>query len=59
MTLINHFNLNIDVNECTDTHLMNGGCQQKCVNLPGSYKCACGNGYQLKNDSLTCQGETF
>uniref|UniRef100_A0A182Y3Y1 Notch n=1 Tax=Anopheles stephensi TaxID=30069 RepID=A0A182Y3Y1_ANOST len=34
----------LDVNECAKD---NGGCNQKCVNSPGSYKCACNFGYEL------------
>lgn len=42
-----------DVNEClTD----NGGCMQICINTVGSYRCACGNGYELANDNHTCTG---
>ena len=32
-----------DINECqTD----NGGCLQKCDNLPGSFQCSCNHGYE-------------
>lgn len=34
----------VDVNECAKH---NGGCDQKCVNSPGSYSCACNAGYEL------------
>ncbi|XP_055681349.1 sushi, von Willebrand factor type A, EGF and pentraxin domain-containing protein 1 isoform X2 [Lutzomyia longipalpis] len=34
----------VDVNECSKN---NGGCDQKCVNSPGSYQCACNSGYEL------------
>jgi len=33
-----------DIDECLD---LNGGCDQKCVNTPGSFNCRCNNGYQL------------
>ncbi|GAB0094394.1 sushi, von Willebrand factor type A, EGF and pentraxin domain-containing protein 1 [Sergentomyia squamirostris] len=34
----------VDVNECVKN---NGGCDQKCVNSPGSFQCACNSGYEL------------
>ncbi|KAI8115214.1 CUB and sushi domain-containing protein 1 [Lucilia cuprina] len=34
----------VDINECSKN---NGGCDQKCVNSPGSFACACNTGYQL------------
>ncbi|XP_054265760.1 uncharacterized protein LOC128988471 [Macrosteles quadrilineatus] len=33
-----------DVNECSSD---NGGCDQKCINSPGSYACVCNVGYEL------------
>ena len=33
-----------DINECLDN---NGGCQQKCLNTPGSFNCACNVGFDL------------
>jgi len=44
----------VDINEClTDS----GGCTQKCNNTVGSYHCSCWNGYELANDSHTCNGK--
>ncbi|RWS09468.1 uncharacterized protein B4U79_12754 [Dinothrombium tinctorium] len=34
----------IDINECLDK---NGGCDQRCINSPGSYNCLCNIGYEL------------
>lgn len=34
----------VDINECS---VNNGGCQQKCINSPGSYACSCNIGYEL------------
>lgn len=34
----------IDINECLDK---NGGCDQRCINSPGSYNCLCNVGYEL------------
>ena len=44
-----------DVNECT---VNNGGCQQRCVNTPGSFRCECNSGYSLNSDKRTCSGES-
>uniref|UniRef100_A0A1A9W7Q2 Fibrillin-2 n=1 Tax=Glossina brevipalpis TaxID=37001 RepID=A0A1A9W7Q2_9MUSC len=33
-----------DINECL---IDNGGCQQVCENLPGSFQCTCKPGYQI------------
>uniref|UniRef100_A0A915I5A2 EGF-like domain-containing protein n=1 Tax=Romanomermis culicivorax TaxID=13658 RepID=A0A915I5A2_ROMCU len=30
-------------------------CQQRCVNVPGSYQCVCDRGYTLALDGHTCQ----
>ena len=35
-----------DVNECL---VNNGGCVQACINLVGSYRCACNTGYEFEN----------
>ena len=43
----------IDYNECNIT---DHGCQQRCVNTPGSFFCACRGGYQLNVDNKTCSG---
>lgn len=39
-------------NECD---VNNGGCNQKCVDVPLGYYCACESGYKLV-DSKTCEG---
>uniref|UniRef100_A0ABI7YFY5 Growth arrest specific 6 n=1 Tax=Felis catus TaxID=9685 RepID=A0ABI7YFY5_FELCA len=41
-----------NVNECSQ---QNGGCNQICLNKPGSFHCACYSGYALTVDSRTCQ----
>ena len=43
----------LDHDECDGA---SHGCQQKCVNVHGSYSCACLNGYELNNDNKTCSG---
>ena len=40
-----------DINECTGG---DNGCEQVCINTYGSYTCACGEGYSLNDDGLTC-----
>lgn len=43
-----------DVDECT---VVNGGCQQGCVNTHGSFYCQCQAGFRLHADGRTCIGE--
>ncbi|KAG9486146.1 hypothetical protein GDO78_008950, partial [Eleutherodactylus coqui] len=43
-----------DINECEDPEKVKGGCSQRCVNIPGSYRCACDDGYYLLPDKHTC-----
>ena len=35
----------------------NGNCSQICNNTVGSYQCLCRDGYELANDSHTCDGK--
>ena len=47
-----HVFIQIDINECL---VNNGGCNQKCDNTKGSYKCSCNiPGYELDTDGHTC-----
>lgn len=41
-----------DINECLSS---NGGCNQHCTNMVGSYRCYCDNGYILDSDNRTCK----
>ncbi|CDR32631.1 Fibulin-1 [Caenorhabditis elegans] len=41
-----------DVNECT-TGI--AACEQKCVNIPGSYQCICDRGFALGPDGTKCE----
>ena len=43
----------VDNDECREN---NGGCDQICINTPGSYQCLCINGFFLTHDKRTCQG---
>ena len=43
-----------DINECD---VDNGGCDQECVNIAGSYLCKCWNGYLLADEGTTCVGK--
>ncbi|NWV00069.1 PROS protein, partial [Upupa epops] len=42
-----------DINECED---LNGGCSQRCSNLPGSYRCLCEDGYFMHSNKRDCGG---
>uniref|UniRef100_A0A3Q3BXJ2 Fibulin 7 n=1 Tax=Haplochromis burtoni TaxID=8153 RepID=A0A3Q3BXJ2_HAPBU len=46
-----------DVNECEVYRLDQGGklCVHECVNVPGSYHCACPSGYKLLLDGRSCE----
>lgn len=43
-----------DVDECTEPDT----CSQICINLPGSYKCDCEEGYEIDPVSKTCKAES-
>jgi Coagulation Factor Xa inhibitory site len=43
-----------DINECNST---NGNCSHECWNFPGGYKCSCNDGYNLNDDTRTCDGD--
>ncbi|XP_001971405.3 P-selectin [Drosophila erecta] len=41
-----------DIDECKES---NGGCSQKCINLPGQFLCSCIDGFEIdENDEQTC-----
>ncbi|XP_035668951.1 multiple epidermal growth factor-like domains protein 6 [Branchiostoma floridae] len=40
-----------DIDECSTS---NGGCGQVCQNSPGTFSCACNQGYTLGADGKTC-----
>lgn len=44
-----------DINECEDPTKRNGGCSQACINLPGSYRCHCQDGYYMLPNKLDCE----
>nr|XP_023028592.1 collagen and calcium-binding EGF domain-containing protein 1-like [Leptinotarsa decemlineata] len=41
-----------DINECLNG---NGGCQHKCINEVGSFRCECNSDYKLRQDNKTCE----
>ena len=41
------------MNECDAA---NGGCDQTCVNIEGSFHCKCHNGFILGDDNKSCLG---
>ena len=49
-----HSLIHVDVDECEED---NGGCDQGCVNTPGSYMCTCKLGYDVEPPSTNCTGE--
>ena len=43
--------LSLDIDECAaNTNV----CQQRCVNVDGTYNCDCNYGYRLNSDRTTC-----
>lgn len=46
-----------EVDECSWPD--RGGCEQRCVNTLGSYKCACDPGYELAADKKACEGRCW
>jgi len=44
--------VHLDVDECLEADVY---CQHGCINVPGSYRCSCHEGFQLINDTH-CQG---
>lgn len=40
-----------DLNECQSA---NGGCDQDCINVPGSFYCACADDFDLSPDGKRC-----
>lgn len=45
-----------DMDECSFSEFL---CQHECVNGPGSYYCVCPSGYNLLDDSRSCQGKSI
>ena len=43
-----------DIDECGED---TDGCEQRCVNEPGTFRCDCDPGYTLRSDNKTCAGE--
>ena len=43
----------VDINECE----VEGACSQECTNTPGSFKCSCIEGYELRMDGKTCKAQ--
>uniref|UniRef100_UPI003590046C uncharacterized protein n=1 Tax=Myxine glutinosa TaxID=7769 RepID=UPI003590046C len=45
------YNCFTDVDECLEN---NGGCEQLCSNVAGSFRCSCHHGYLLSPDGQSC-----
>ena len=45
-----------DINECDE---QTSGCEQVCINIAGSYTCACNAGYSLHTDGLSCNDGVY
>ena len=45
--------IHVGIDECSSD---NGGCDQNCHNIPGSYYCTCNNGWMPSSNSKTCTG---
>ena len=43
-----------DIDECA---LDTDGCEQDCINTPGSFQCDCFEGFLLSDDNISCYGE--
>ena len=41
----------LDIDEC---EIDNGGCDETCVNINGSYSCKCDSGLDLIDDGKSC-----
>ncbi|XP_047485967.1 uncharacterized protein LOC125037043 [Penaeus chinensis] len=42
----------LDIDECVG---QNGNCEHICINEPGTFRCACREGYRLRGDNSTCE----
>ena len=49
--------LTLDFDECQSNQT--NSCSQLCINAPGSYSCACQNGYSLNDDKESCDGTYY
>lgn len=48
------FFFTLDFDECQSNQT--NSCSQLCINAPGSYSCACQNGYSLNDNKGSCDG---
>ena len=52
--LLSHATDFSDVDECLDSAL--NDCEDKCINIIGSYNCSCDDGFILDIDGRSCNG---
>ena len=55
LTLILHFFIS-DIDECRLYSNRGQICAGKCINLPGSYRCSCPDGWRSLANGRSCQG---
>ncbi|VDL61324.1 unnamed protein product [Hymenolepis diminuta] len=48
-----------DINECLGENGIPPKCEQRCINIPGSYDCGCEAGYVLQTNGYSCRRETY
>ena len=53
--IVNSIILSLDIDECDDGN--DGGCEDICNNVPGSYYCTCDGGFGLMADLHSCEGK--
>ena len=52
--LLEYISFTPDINECENN---NGGCDQRCVNSFGGFRCDCFEGYIHNKSTNQCNGE--
>ncbi|XP_041115090.1 uncharacterized protein LOC121320641 [Polyodon spathula] len=45
----------VDINECQELQQEERRCEWRCLNLPGSYRCICPQGYRMASEGYHCE----